>query len=594
MKKQEKKFVLAGLALLAITGLLALAGCKNDTVPEPTRYTVKFDKNAEDASGEMQSQIFTEGVEQELSANQFRRDTYTFSGWSEDKAATAPTYKDKAKFKATKDTTLYAVWTDNGTVDPVTFSLPDCTKFYFGESIAVSLETTTEGATIQYKLGNQNWQDYTADTTISITGDTTITAKATKEGLKPSTETTATYTVRKLEGITVTTLPARTVYSVGEEVVHKKDEEIEVTATYDEGEERAVTGTITTDTSTLTQSAGIGKKVTVSYTEGDTRKEATFTVDVASYQFTETVQDVDSSYTGTMTDGDYKKFGDWPQTIKDENVTVGKNTMTRGGMDFHVGSDGNYYVEAEEKANGSGTEYKYSNGDQAGQGGTSTKWFKVEPIVWRVLNKDYASTKKALLLAESILTGGIKWADSRNNYMQSYIRQWLNGNSGTGETSDYGGDAGFLQTAFTADAQSLIADTSVDNSAASTIPSGITDEDLELDWNSGENQYASDTPTKDKIFLLSQQEATNSEYGFGAYDDLDSARIRVTTDYAKATGAYQISTAGGWWWLRSPFHLRENLAPVIFDDGSAYNLGHDVYLASWGVVPALSISLGGN
>ena len=73
MKKQEKKFVLAGLALLAITGLLALAGCKNDTVPEPTRYTVKFDKNAEDASGEMQSQIFTEGVEQELSVNQFKR-----------------------------------------------------------------------------------------------------------------------------------------------------------------------------------------------------------------------------------------------------------------------------------------------------------------------------------------------------------------------------------------------------------------------------------------------------------------------------------------------------------------------------------------
>ena len=32
MKKQEKKFVLAGFVLLAITGLLALAGCKNDTV----------------------------------------------------------------------------------------------------------------------------------------------------------------------------------------------------------------------------------------------------------------------------------------------------------------------------------------------------------------------------------------------------------------------------------------------------------------------------------------------------------------------------------------------------------------------------------
>ena len=34
MKKQSKKFVLAGVVLLAITGLLALTSCKNDSVPE--------------------------------------------------------------------------------------------------------------------------------------------------------------------------------------------------------------------------------------------------------------------------------------------------------------------------------------------------------------------------------------------------------------------------------------------------------------------------------------------------------------------------------------------------------------------------------
>ena len=32
--KKSKKFVLAALVLLAITGLLALAGCKNDSVSE--------------------------------------------------------------------------------------------------------------------------------------------------------------------------------------------------------------------------------------------------------------------------------------------------------------------------------------------------------------------------------------------------------------------------------------------------------------------------------------------------------------------------------------------------------------------------------
>ena len=35
MKKQSKKFVLAGVVLLAIAGLLALTSCKNDSVPEP-------------------------------------------------------------------------------------------------------------------------------------------------------------------------------------------------------------------------------------------------------------------------------------------------------------------------------------------------------------------------------------------------------------------------------------------------------------------------------------------------------------------------------------------------------------------------------
>ncbi len=39
MKKQEKKVVLAALVLLAITGLLTLAGCKNDSVSETQEVT---------------------------------------------------------------------------------------------------------------------------------------------------------------------------------------------------------------------------------------------------------------------------------------------------------------------------------------------------------------------------------------------------------------------------------------------------------------------------------------------------------------------------------------------------------------------------
>ena len=525
MKKQEKKFVLVALALLAITGLLALAGCKNDTVPEPTRYTVKFETAHGTAPADITVVSGTKLTAEQLAGLADTAD-YIFEGWYDGEAKA-----EDGTYTVTKDVTLVAKWRDRGTVASVTFSPAGGTKFYFDESIAVSLETTTEGATIHYQLGEGEWKIY--EKPFTVFSETVVTAYATKDGLKDSEKTKSNY-LRQLISISVTP-PTRTVYSVGESF---DDSGMVVTATYNDGESKDVTSLVTTDFDF--SSAGV-KTVIVSYSEGGSPVTKDFRVDVVNVE-EPTKLTTYTSPNNTGSEWTYVAFGEWPQTIKAEGVDVDETKSKQMGMfTYYLGSDDNYYVKH------------------------SDKYYKVEPIVWRVLNKDYASTNKALLLAESILTGGIKWANSRNNYMQSYIRQWLNGNSGTGKTSDYNGDAGFLQTAFTESAQKLIADTSVDNSADSTT---------------------------DKIFLLSHQEATNSEYGFAAHN----TRIRVTTDYAKATGAYQGDPSpgyGGRWWLRSPNFYNVSFACFINDYGNA-----DYYIrvdyAIGGVVPALSISLGGN
>ena len=589
MKKQGKKLVLAGLVLLAITGLLALAGCKNDSVPEPTRYTVKFETDHGTAPDDITVVSGTKLTDKDLAIEPEAGDNIFEYWYDKDDDAQKPVEEG---YTVTKDVTLVAKWRDRGTVASVTFSPAGDTKFYCDESIAVSL-TSEEGATIQYHLGDGSWKDYNADSQIPITGDTTITtitARAAKDGLKPSAVTSATYTVRKLKGITVTP-PARTVYSVGEEVVHKKDDEIRVTATYDDGTTRTVTGTITTDTRTLTQSAGV-QTVTVRYSEGGIGVSGQFEIKVLPKELTDykSPNNTDGSWT-------YVEFGEWPQTIKADSVTVDESEgkgKQMGMFTYYLGDDDNYYVKH------------------------SDKYYKVEPIVWRVLTEDYKdpdgkSTGNALLLAEKILTGGIPYyvhTNQRiiggqtvypNNWQYSTTRAWLNGSYEANDTQGKTYDGkGFLQTAFTADAQSLIADTTVDNSAASTNPASNPKE-----WEEGENPYASNTPTMDKVFLLSEKEATtgvylqdkdkgitDEDYGFDEYSGsgTGNTRIRVTTDYAEATGATQSSTDGGWWWLRSPFYDYEHYARAIDFYGFAGNDYH-VNLANGGVVPALCVQL---
>lgn len=576
--KSMKKLVRAGLILLA--SVVVLAGCKNDSVPEVPKYTVKFDTAHGTTPASITVESGTKLTTEQLQALPDTEDNI-FEGWYD-----GETQAKGGEYTVTKDVTLLARWRNRDTVASVTFD-PSSTKFYCGATVKVTLTSADEGATIKYHLGDENWQDYSG--AITITSDTTITAYATKAGLKDSAETTATYTVRKLTGISITP-PTRTVYSVGESF---DSAGMVVTATYDDGEERTVEGTITSETSSLTESAGINKGVTVRYTEGEITKQSSFTVVV----FPEGVKILTDYTSPNHTDDTwtYVEFGEWPQTKANvEGISLQQVVGGRGYFkdNYYTDDKGNYYVKV--TANPYEDGYIYSDKSDVTEG--SEVYFKVEPIIWRVLNsKDgkYNKSENPLLLAENILTGGIQWDDSKNNYMESNIRKWLNGNSSGTFESDYNGDAGFLQTAFTPGAQGVITSTSVDNSARSTNP-----ESNATLWNSGKNTFASGD-TEDKIFLLSEQEATKEAYGFAVYNASgeDNTRIRVTTDYAKATGAYQSATAGygGWWWVRSPYYNIGSIARIIHYDGNAsYNFNISVSNMEVGIVPALSISINGN
>lgn len=307
-------------------------------------------------------------------------------------------------------------------------------------------------------------------------------------------------------------------------------------------------------------------------------------------------------------DSEYVLFGVFPKTVLplDSTVTVDEEDFVEMGADkYYKGSDGKYYVKALENAYGTGAQYKYENNvEQVKQkDADSYRYFKVEPIKWKVLTTTYdidgeaGSATGALLLAEDILTANVPYfglTSSRtidektinpNNYKHSMIRAYLNGITYQGQYGEgikWNG-SGFLQTAFTKAAQEKIATTEVDNRAETTGYSERTYANL----------FACEN-TNDKIFLLSESEAINSSYGFTAYDSYGegNARIRIPTDYAKANYAYQspIGGYGGAWWLRSPYYTYEYFAHYVSSDGDA-NLNDYVNRIDAGIVPALCVSL---
>ena len=195
-------------------------------------------------------------------------------------------------------------------------------------------------------------------------------------------------------------------------------------------------------------------------------------------------------------------------------------------------------------------------------------WFKYEKVKWNILKTENG---KALIVSDMLLdsqdyyyststrSGATDYQGNlttdtvySNNYMYSYIREWLN------ET--------FYDATFNASEKGIIETTLIDNSAATT--------------GSETNAYACGN-TSDKIFLLSYKEATT-------YYSSDSERQAKGTDYAKSQGLY-VSSGNSYYWLCSPGYDIGSYARFV-DYGGSNNFNY-VYDTSNGVRAACWINL---
>lgn len=199
-----------------------------------------------------------------------------------------------------------------------------------------------------------------------------------------------------------------------------------------------------------------------------------------------------------------------------------------------------------------------------------------DAIKWRVLSVD---GNDAFLVADCNLD-----AQQYHNVFEKTtwetctLRSWLNGYDHANNSSkvDYT-EGNFIDRAFSDTEQKAIKTTIV-----------------KPDASNGGNE------TKDKVFLLSYSDATNTDYGFSKETTADKARERVNTAYVAAGGSvsdypgqYDVKVNGSgeknWWWLRTPGLFTNNACYA----GTTGTVSKDGYVDTgrYAICPALHLDL---
>ena len=182
-----------------------------------------------------------------------------------------------------------------------------------------------------------------------------------------------------------------------------------------------------------------------------------------------------------------------------------------------------------------------------------------EPIEWIVLKK----TKKQVMLLSKYALEKLPYTmpDEGIIWETSTIRRWLNNN--------------FIKSAFNKTEQAMIKTTLVENydNVESGVPAG--------------------DDTKDKVFLLSQLDSINTDFGFSEhYSAYDDKRLCAYC-WNKGKRANGFHTEEGedacTWILRSPAYM-EGLVLHVTNTGFVCDIGWDVY-SYLGIRPAICIDL---
>lgn len=299
-------------------------------------------------------------------------------------------------------------------------------------------------------------------------------------------------------------------------------------------------------------------------------------------QLSESVSETDKSTSDVkaLFDGKYVggviRFGSYPQTeVTDKKILEKLDKSEKSWISYDYYSSDMQYADFEYDSekyravkfssyrpvmNGSELSTEYPQQKINGYTDGKVYYFRYEPIDWLILDVD-----SGLLVSEKILdvqpfqnstekNNGAEYVEnnSASDYVDSSMQSWL---------TDV-----FYHCAFNENQRKLI---HKNKHISEALKSGSIEK----------------VSTKEKVSVLTKNEALNEAYMFKTKGSADKSRIAIATDYAKCQGCLCGNNGEGTWWLRSPKNESEVFAVSI--DGSFCE--KNVRYANVGVRPVIEL-----